>query len=313
MLTTVQSSSISSAPAGQIPEQTLSLLVDCASSHLSGLKDKQRKSKIGQWLNGLPVAVRCLIAKNIDTKTAACLSKICYDRLSPPGKQAMLRHSAQNYGVGCIPPDKSWAIYVKTLATTPIPSGDGAEEHIILAGLLWGTLAPVTAVRMCHSSREVVLRAVSQKGSALKYASTEISRDREVVMCAVRQNGRALSDASDLLQNDVGVVLCAVSQDGRALGDASDALQNDRAVVMRAVRQNGKALQYASDRLQGDRAVVMQAISQNAWALGDASAALRCDREVVTQAVNQKGATLMYASQALQADPFLVELAGRRA
>ena len=42
------------------------------------------------------------------------------------------------------------------------------------------------------NEKDVIMKAVKQKGSALKYASKELKGDKEVVMEAVKQNGMAL-------------------------------------------------------------------------------------------------------------------------
>ena len=49
----------------------------------------------------------------------------------------------------------------------------------------------------------MVLEAVKQNGSALKYASEELKNDKEVVLEAVKQDGFALEYDSYELQNDI--------------------------------------------------------------------------------------------------------------
>ena len=77
-----------------------------------------------------------------------------------------------------------------------------------------------------QADREVVLAAVRNSGTSLKYASEALKDDREVVLEAVRNNGIALKYASDTLKADHEVVLEAVQNNGNALRLASNELQN---------------------------------------------------------------------------------------
>ena len=52
------------------------------------------------------------------------------------------------------------------------------------------------------NDREVVMKAVNQRGCASEYASDELRNDREVVMEAVKQNGCALKYASDEVKSE---------------------------------------------------------------------------------------------------------------
>ena len=52
-------------------------------------------------------------------------------------------------------------------------------------------------------------------------------------MKAVTQKGRALEYATEALRGDREIVMAAVSQDGRALEYATEALRGDREIAMR--------------------------------------------------------------------------------
>ena len=67
---------------------------------------------------------------------------------------------------------------------------------------------------------EVVLAAVQENGSALKYASDALQADHAVVLAAVRNLGGALTFASEALQNDLQIVLSAVKQSSKGVTDA---------------------------------------------------------------------------------------------
>ena len=77
------------------------------------------------------------------------------------------------------------------------------------------------------NNKQQVLKAVSQSGNSLRFASEELKNDKGVVLAAVTQDGNCLRFASELLKNDKEIVLVAVNQDGYALQYASKKLQND--------------------------------------------------------------------------------------
>ena len=61
-----------------------------------------------------------------------------------------------------------------------------------------------------RSDREVVLRAVSTDGTALKDASYGLRADWEVVLTAVSNDGLAIRSASEELHVDPDIVLAAL-------------------------------------------------------------------------------------------------------
>ena len=85
---------------------------------------------------------------------------------------------------------------------------------------------------------------------ALESADDSFQADREVVLEAVRNSGTSLKYASDTLKDDREVVLEAVRNNGIALKYASDTLKADHEVVLEAVKNNGNALRLASIELQ---------------------------------------------------------------
>ena len=58
-----------------------------------------------------------------------------------------------------------------------------------------------------REDREIVLEAVKNDGSALKYASENLKEDREIVLEAVKNDGSALEYASENLKEDREIVL----------------------------------------------------------------------------------------------------------
>ena len=56
------------------------------------------------------------------------------------------------------------------------------------------------------NDKEQVLKAVSENGFDLQYASDELKADREIVLAAVQENGYALEYADDSLKEDEDIL-----------------------------------------------------------------------------------------------------------
>ena len=80
---------------------------------------------------------------------------------------------------------------------------------------------------MSSITPKLVLAAVKQDGSALKYAAEVLQADREIVLAAVKQHGSVLEYAAAGLQADREIVLAAVKRFGLAIWYASGALRTD--------------------------------------------------------------------------------------
>ena len=92
------------------------------------------------------------------------------------------------------------------------------------------------------------LQILEENPGELDMVLINMRNNEEVVLCAVQQNGSALRFASDEMKNNPVVVLCAVQQDGNALRHASDEMKNNQVIVLCAVRHDRLvALQHASD------------------------------------------------------------------
>ena len=146
-----------------------------------------------------------------------------------------------------------------------------------------------------NATRDEVLAAVSNDGSALDYADDVLKADREIVLAAVSNYGGALRYADAALKADRDVVLAAVSQNGNTLEYANKALKADREVVLAAVSNNGKALKYANTDLKADRNVVLAAVSDYGSALEFAGNTLKSDREIIIAAIKNEWFALYYA------------------
>jgi hypothetical protein len=69
------------------------------------------------------------------------------------------------------------------------------------------------AAASLKKDRDVVLAALQQSGSAVRYVDESLKKDKEVVLVAVRGGGFHCVD--DSLKNDKEVVIAAVTRDGR--------------------------------------------------------------------------------------------------
>ena len=81
-----------------------------------------------------------------------------------------------------------------------------------------------------NSTKEEVLEAVKQKGSALLYASYELQGDRDVVLEAVQRYGLALMYASEELRADPEIVLAAVRESRHSVRYAGEEVIEEMAV-----------------------------------------------------------------------------------
>merc|ERR1712183_1151165 len=87
-----------------------------------------------------------------------------------------------------------------------------------------------------QSQRDVVKAAVSQEGSALRFATEELQGDDEILMEAAMAGG-SLTFATDHMRRNRRVVMAAVKRQGTALKDASKEIQGDHDIVLAAVQQ----------------------------------------------------------------------------
>lgn len=143
------------------------------------------------------------------------------------------------------------------------------------------------------SDRDIMMVAVTTKGSALAYASKELKADREVVIAAVKQHCCALKYASRSFRSDKDVILAAVGRCGDGLWFASEELRGDRDVVLTALHDHGCGCRRSD--------------SIFAWVSDD----LKSDREVIMSAVRIDARALLMLPQKLQLDPTIVEAAPR--
>ena len=98
-------------------------------------------------------------------------------------------------------------------------------------------------VQALASDPDFMLKVVSMKGVALKYASPFLRGNRRVVTAAVSSMGGALVYASEELQNDRTIVTIATAQLGTALHMAAPALRQscgDSAILADAQRMRDR-------------------------------------------------------------------------
>ena len=212
---------------------------------------------------------------------------------------------------------------VAAVAQTSTMRNINSKENPFTAALLRvGTLEDAM-------SRDLVLEAIGEDATSLRFAAPRLRADRAVVLAAVHCDGYALGYASDVLRGDTlvcevacasygaslqfcsgtmrdnfQVVMSAVKQSGHALRYASVSLRDNHQVVLAACTAYGFALQHASPRLQDEQGIVEAAVCHNGYALQFASSRCRDNFELVLKAVASKRGALSFASSRLRRNAF---------
>ncbi len=121
-------------------------------------------------------------------------------------------------------------------------------------------LESVSAGSDAANNRELILEAMKKNGRALRYVAKicppEIVRDNEIVLAAVRNYPSALKYAPDNLKGDFKIVEAAVLQDGNLLRFARDEIKANKQIALLAVQTTGEALQFVAKKLQNDNDLV---------------------------------------------------------
>ena len=110
---------------------------------------------------------------------------------------------------------------------------------------------PAWQIVLLRAHHEVVMAVVKHDGLLLRYAC-EYRSDRDIVIAAVSNNGSAFRFADEVLRGDLDVVMTAIKQGGGALRYASKDARANQKLVLAAVKQDGSALEFASDELKGN-------------------------------------------------------------
>ena len=184
------------------------------------------------------------------------------------------------------------------------------NEHFVFAAIQLGLEAALAhASPELRDSDSLVLAAVQQHGTALRYTSARLSNNELVVRTAVKRSTVALRSASQRLRNDTDFVKSLVSEHPLALRFASSRLQDSEVVALAAVERSGSVLQFVSTRLRDDESIVTAAVTEDGMALFWASDRVRGCERVVAAAVRNNGTALEYASSAMQDSEHIVRLA----
>ena len=150
------------------------------------------------------------------------------------------------------------------------------------------------------------MKAVSQDGSALLFATEELKSDPEIVMKAVSNNGYALRYATEERKGDPEIVMKAVSKHGDALQYATDALKGDPKVVMKAVSQHALALSYATEDVKGDEKIMRRALEKSPKGLVGLHISLLSGRgchDIFAFALQNRADVLRRCAKLLDLDP----------
>ena len=199
-----------------------------------------------------------------------------------------------------------------------------------------------------NDDKELVLKAVSQDGLALEFASERLKNDVDVVRDAIELYPEALKFAGNeavftlvkefpnlLKYASLGATRFVVERNGVWLQNASEESKSNEATVNLAVCQDGLALEFADDILKINQTVVHHAVRQNGLALSfvelkklKKEIVARCENynpdgfldgpdkiaekavyEIVSAAVFQNGSALEFASDTLRKNKTIVRAA----
>lgn len=168
------------------------------------------------------------------------------------------------------------------------------------------------------SNREVVLAAVSNRGSAIQHANDTFKSDKDVVLAAVRNESSALlhiNKTADMWKKDTDFVLSIVNLERDAFShvNKSGNMWTEKNFVLSVVRLRGDALKFAAKDLKEDSDVVMAAVNQkgDALAFADKKAEFWKKRDIVLSLVQSTGRALEFASDSIKADKDVVLAAVR--
>jgi|GEM_PF-3909481 len=115
------------------------------------------------------------------------------------------------------------------------------------------------------SSKEFALMVVERVPGYLQFVDPVLQDDPDVVLAAVRNSGTALKYASLRLRDDPCIVRAAVEQDGMALQYAGPKSRADRDIVLIAVKEDYGAFKYADPLLQKDRDFMIMGVKNGVY------------------------------------------------
>ncbi|MCX6987963.1 MAG: DUF4116 domain-containing protein [Chlamydiae bacterium] len=184
---------------------------------------------------------------------------------------------------------RAWEATIEADSQVPRANGGEAFSTTLQSRQIGWEASRGEAIPMPgFDDKNLILRAIREEGlAALDLVSPRLRTDKDVVLAAVTQKGSDLAFTSASLKADKEVVLAAVRQDGSALRFAFTGLQADKEVVLAAVRQSGDALPFACQELQADTEVVLAARQGYGQAVLTEDRSLWLDRNAVFLSIDQ--------------------------
>ena len=119
---------------------------------------------------------------------------------------------------------------------------------------------------LSSKDKEVVMKAIENRGISLSFASTELRKDPNFVLAAIKKKGVALRYADPSIKSNREFLLTAIKMKSLAFKYVNPRFKKDKMFVLDAVKANGLALRYAVD-YQNDLDVVTAALNQNKKAI----------------------------------------------
>ena len=250
------------------------------------------------WLRSASRGCRELFLRNVPAASSGYLylesreSPVCLEAL-----ENLNMHS----------PLKCWRLKAKIASCLFL-----SEKYVRLAKDLFldrnfvETIVAQNGMLLCYASefqndRDIVLTAVSQNWSAVRFAHENLFSDKAFGLALVAKNGYALRSLDISLKKDKDVVLRAVTRHGQSLEYADSKLKRDQDVVFAAVKCNGHSLHFADDSLKKNRHFILRTVAIEGYTLDYAHPDLRNDRDFVLEAVSKNYFALQYVHPSLQA------------
>jgi hypothetical protein len=156
----------------------------------------------------------------------------------------------------------------------------------------------------------LLLEMLEHSIDGVQHATIEQRSSKDFIMRAVSIRGRALRFASSALRLNADVAVAAIAKCASAMVFVHRTLREDNAFWRRAIEHSPRVLSYGRYMHELiDRDLVLAAVSKKGWLLRYAHPVLRADAGIVRAAVANDGHALKYSASPLRADERTVRLA----
>lgn len=155
---------------------------------------------------------------------------------------------------------------------------------------------------------DLVLKAVRQSGSALRYAGVDQVKNKIIVLEAVTKDGLALEYASPENQNDIEIVRSAFENNPQSIHYASIDIKKDRSYAKEFIAKSPDVIKFFTPYHHDDKEVALCAISLDPRAFRLFAKDIQQDKEVVLTALAKDPSLFNLVNLTLLEDPDVREL-----